>query len=123
MSIFDDAISAALSSVRQVAGTTVTVTRGAQTGTAVTAAVGQTEYEIDDAGAVIDTWTSCDFLMLASDYAPTGTPSPPAKGDVINRTINGVPHQFAILNPHGKQGFEYSDRAQTTLRVHTKEIV
>ena len=122
MSAFSTAITAGLATVRQITGMTVTISSAGQTGAPITAGVGSTEYEIDDGGAVIETWTSRDYLILATDYAPAGAPALPQKGDIISETIAGAVRQFAVLAPQGKPVFEFSDRNRGALRVHTKEV-
>ncbi|MDE2100058.1 MAG: hypothetical protein KGL39_22580 [Patescibacteria group bacterium] len=123
MSLLAQAFAGGLASLRSVAGVPITVTRGANTSATITAGVGSTEYEIEDSGVVVETWTSRDYLIAKTDYAPTGTPSNPAKGDIIADTVNGVSKRFTVLAPQGKPVFEYSDPNQTQLRVHTKETV
>lgn len=123
MSLLSQALAGALASVRAVAGVPITVARGNTTSSTITAGVGATEYEIEDSGVIVETWTSRDYLIAKADYKPTGTPSNPAKGDVISDTVNGVAKKFTVLAPQGKPVFEYSDPNQTQLRVHTKETV
>lgn len=122
MSLLAQALSGALASVRALAGIPVTYSDGTHSAT-LTAGVGETTFDIEDAGVVVETWTSRDFLIARADLELSGVLALPAKGHTVRATINGMSKTFSVLAPQGKQVYEFSDPGQTALRVHTKETV
>jgi hypothetical protein len=125
MSLFDTAISGALGTIRQICGNPVAYLQGGTTPIdqpSIRAGIAATEWELDDGGTVVETWTSRDYLIAASDLTVGGKLITPAKGDQINETINSIPRTFEVMAPQGKPVFSFSDRGMTQLRVHTKEV-
>lgn len=116
MSLLSSDISDALNSIREVNGTPVTYFDGTNTISIPFAGIGKTEFEIAEDGVVIETWESRDFLIPAALLQ-----TPPANGHTITQAINSVTTTFSVMAPAGHQVFDFSDRAQTQYRIHTKK--
>ncbi len=122
MSPIQQAISGALGTIRAAAGVQVTITRGATTSQPITAGIGETTFDVEENGAIVETWVARDYLIAASDYV-IGSLTTPQKGDIVNETIGATAKQFTALAPADKDVFAYSDTAETQIRLHTKETV
>lgn len=121
-SAFDTAIAGGLASIRQMLQRSIVYSDGQHPPvTILVAGAADTEYEIDDGSGIVETWISRDYLVAVADLVINGAPAVPVKGHTITETINGLPKVFTVLAPSGKQVFEYSDRGQTSFRIHTKE--
>jgi len=117
MSRFDDLITKGLERIRSVAGKTVTYMRGANSVT-LTAVVGQSPHEqLDNTGMPV-TAQSRDYLFEASDLVLASVEVLPQQGDQI--TDNGS--TYAVRSVGSEAAWHYSDRARTTIRVHTVEV-
>lgn len=120
---FDTAIAAGLASVRQLTQRSIVYSDGTHQVTIPVAGVAETTYDIDDGSGIVETWTARDYLIAVSDLVLNGVLTLPAQGHTVTETINGTSKTFTVLAPSGKQVFEYSDRGQTSFRVHTQETV
>lgn len=120
---FASAISAAVGTIRQVAGVPVTYQRGADS-VPITATPGGTLYEAEN-GTGVATWgRTKDYIFAAADLVVGGTQVTPERGDLIKETINGRVHVWTATGGSTEQFWRYSDSAQTTIRmsVRLKEI-
>jgi hypothetical protein len=120
-SVLQSTIAAALGTIRKLSGVPVVYSDGVFTANIAAAGVGLTEYQLDDGGEIVETWTARDYLIATSDIVLNGVPTLPKKGHTIVETINGVPVTHTVLAPAGKQVYSFSDSGETQLRVHTQE--
>jgi hypothetical protein len=119
---FDNAIAGALATIRQVTQRSIVYSDGSHGPITIpVAGVAETTYEIDDGNGVIETWTGRDYLVAVADLVINGVPALPASGHTITEMINGISKVFTVQSPAGKQVFEYSDRGQTALCIHTQQ--
>lgn len=109
---FGSALSAVQESIAALAGVSVVYSQGATTVTA-TAIPGRSDTDLETAEGVIRTDRSNDFIFKASDLGLV-----PQRGD----TISWGSRLFAVTTPASGRHYEYSDPAQTVIRVHTKQI-
>jgi hypothetical protein len=104
------------------AGREVTIRRGANTNTA-TATIGSTPFETtDEAGNVVETFESRDYLIDAVDYMLGGQQVEPQRGDQIDEVIGGTTHTYEVMSPGRGPVFRYTDRYRGRLRIHTKLV-
>lgn len=116
-SAFERAITAGLNSSRLMAGSPVTITRGATTITVSRAVQGQTSKISlsDESEATVD---AADWFIAASDYT-LGTPT---IGDLIVRIIDGTTYTYTVESPAiGMQCWDWSDTAKTQYRIHSRK--
>ena len=100
------------------AGQSITYTRGPNSAT-LTATIGETEYEKEDAHGVIIRFESRDFLIDAADLILDSVTVNPQDGDKI--TYGGETYEALSLD--GGRPYEPTDPYETQWRVHTKQIV
>ena len=84
------------------------------------ATIGSTAFELTDHEQRLTRVESRDYLVTAADLLLGGKVELPKRGDLIEETINGVVHLYQVLAPGGEDVYSFSDRYNTTLRVHTK---
>ncbi len=117
------ALSAGVGALKAVNGVSVIIQRGSvQSAEAVTAIVGETEYEdIDDQGIVISA-KSRDYLIAAADYVlgADDIQTEPRNGDNIIETVGSTNFVYEVCRIPGQKHFRPSDPYGTTLRIHTR---
>ncbi len=113
---FNDAINAALSSVRAVAGRTVTYHRGALAVVVGGAVVGKTTHNAADAYGTVTEVVSRDYLIPAAALVLAGKPITPKVGD----TIEDGETTYTVLAPTGGPCWRPVGPGGTTWRIHTK---
>jgi len=106
---------------KQYASQSVTYSRGASSVT-VSAVIGQTAFELEDATLTSRTYHSRDFIILAADLVLSSTTITPARGDKIREVVGSVTHVYEVLQLPGVPAFEPSDQSGTRYRIHTKKI-
>lgn len=87
------------------------------------AAVGRTEFEIDDGqgGVRIEHWDR-DFLMRADGFILDGRPAEPQSGDRVEEPTPQGTFIYEVLAPAGHPVWRYDDPYRQMIRVHTKLI-
>jgi hypothetical protein len=94
-------------------------------GTAVVvlpAAVGRTEFEVDNGTGVLEKVESRDFLIRTSDLVLGGENVLPERGDQIRETKDGLTYVYEVMAPGREPCWRYSDPYRRALRVHTKLV-
>lgn len=103
----------------QVAGVTVTYTRGAVTRT-VAALEGRTVFASQMDGGPRVEFGDRDYLIEAADLTAFGDPQ---LGDRITETLNGVSRTWEVKTPGtGDPAWRWSDPGHTRYRVHTIQV-
>lgn len=106
------------SKLKAKAGVTITYTRGPNS-VSVTATVGRTEYEREEASGVVLRFESRDFIVEADDLILNSVTVKPQDGDKI--VYNG--ETYEVLSLDGARPYEPTDNYETQWRIHTKQIV
>lgn len=118
MSLLSQAFAAGLASIRAADGTQIKITQGNQTIGPIPAAIGETQFELEDEEGVLTTWTSRDYFVAVADLGGLQL----AGNETVTELVDGQhARQFTVLAPDGKPVFGFSDPGQTELRIHTKE--
>ncbi len=104
--------------LKENAGQSIAYTRGPNSVT-LTATIGETDYEKEDAHGVIIRFESRDFIIDASDLLLNGSVVTPQDGDTI--TYGG--ETYEVLSLDGGRPYEPTDPYETQWRIHTKQIV
>ena len=111
--IFDNAISSALTLRRSVAGQTVSYNDGTNPAESVTAVKGQPNVKTADALVVQLTERYTDWLIPAS--ALSGLNMPPARGHTITHNSD----IYTVTSFEGQPAWTWVDSGETEYRIHT----
>lgn len=107
---------------QQLAGVEITITRGLNTSSVITATVGFTgETNYDEMGTTTFT-KHRDYLVNIEDYDFGSGAVEPSRHDIITEVINGVPVTFEIVSANGDKPSNYDNRDRTLWRLHAKEM-
>jgi len=113
---------------KAVEGVTVSYTRNEATASVV-AVVGDQKGNVQNRaqqGQSLLTWSDRDYLIRAVDLAaallPYAMENPPAIGDRITETINGVAHVFEVSRKPNESPWVWSEPEQVTYRIRTKRV-
>lgn len=109
-----------IAKLREHASTAIVYSRGVAT-VSVSAVVGRTERELNDGTGAVHRWTARDYLILATDLVLSGNVTEPQEGDRISETMPDASVRVHEVRGAfgGSAPWEWSDPAQTTLRIHT----
>jgi hypothetical protein len=108
-----------LGTVRRAhAGRTVAFRRGVLSAE-VTATVGRTVFEVQDADGLLVRTESRDYLIDADLLTAFGEPQ---AGDEIVDVLAGVSTVFEVMAPGGSPPWDWHDRWNACYRIHTKII-
>lgn len=99
----------------------VTYARGADQA-AVQAAVGRTEFELDNGTGIIQRFESRDYLVKTADLVLGGAAALPEPGDRITETVGSTTYTYEVVAPVGQPCWRYADPYRTLLRIHTKHV-
>ncbi len=88
----------------------------------VQAAVGRTEFEVDNGTGVLEKVESRDFLIRASDLVLDGSAVLPERGDRIREEQDGMLYVYEVMAPGREPCWRYSDPYRRVLRIHTKLV-
>jgi len=88
----------------------------------VQAAVGRTEFEVDNGTGVLEKVESRDFLIRASDLVLDGTTVKPERGDRVREESDGVTYVYEVMAPGRFPEAHWSGRSRLTWRIHTKLV-
>jgi hypothetical protein len=115
------AIAAAMNTLRQVAGVTVTYQRGAARVT-LRATPARTEYDEVSAEGLVIRQQLRDYLVRASDLVLGGAATLPAEGDEIleSDAQTGKTYTYRVLPVPSGETWRYADPHRQELRIHTK---
>lgn len=103
----------------QVAGVTVTYTRGV-TSVSLPALEGRTVFASQQEGAPRVEFGDRDYLIELADLTTFGDPQ---VGDRITETLAGVARVFEVRTPGtGEPAWRWSDPGHTRYRVHTTRV-
>ena len=106
----------------KLAGVEITVTRGLNTSSVISATVGFTgETLCDEYGSTMFT-KHRDYLVDIADYDFGSGAVEPQRHDIITEVINGVPVTFEVTSANGDKPANYDNRDRTLWRLHAKEI-
>ena len=104
---------------KQVAGVSVTYTRGATTRT-ITALEGRTAFAAQPVEGPRIEFGDRDYLILATDLAALGEP---VLGDRISQAFAGQTEVYEVITPGtGDPAWRWSDPGHTIYRLHTKRV-
>ena len=107
---------------KDLAGVEITVSRGLNTSSVISATVGFTgETLFDEFGATTFT-KHRDYLVDIADYDFGSGEVEPQRHDIVTEVINGVPVTFEIVSANGDKPSNYDNRDRTIWRLHAKEI-
>ena len=98
---------------------TVTYKRGDDS-VQLSATVGSTEWEIEEAGGLTERIETRDYLIQAAALILDGSTVKPARGDLIQETVLGVTYTYKVLSIGTNPCWRFSDPYHKTLRIHTK---
>lgn len=123
MPLVSRSLKVAVRVLKKSAGVTVTIRRGALSGTA-TAIKGQSEHEqVDDTGAIVEQVRLLDWLIAPAEYMLGGEAVEPKAQDLIEEVSGGVTYTYKVLSPiAGQEPWRYTDPHKTLLRVHSKLV-
>lgn len=88
----------------------------------LSAAFGQTQFQVDDASGGLLLWESHDFIVPSSTYEFGGEVCAPQRGDIIEKSLGEQTLRYEVLGPGKEQVFRYCDPHRTLLRIHSKLI-
>ena len=88
----------------------------------VQAAVGRTEFEVDNGTGILEKVESRDFLIRTSDLVLGGQNVLPERGDRIRETKDGLTYVYEVMAPGREPCWRYSDPYRRALRIHTKLV-
>jgi|SRR5579884_1049135 len=120
MSIAQSAIAALHAATFAVQGELVTYTRS-DTGAVLRkleAVLARSPREVQNTDGAIVQVIGHDFLVMAADLAIAGVPFTPAKGDRIERQVNGTSEVYELMTPPSSPSDHHSQR----LRLHSVRI-
>ncbi len=106
---------------RAHASLTVTYSRG-ENSVELSAAIGNTPFELDDGHGVITRIESRDFLITAWDLVLDGSETVPQAGDKIRETVGSQGIVYEAMAPGDEPPYRYSDSHRHSLRIHTKQV-
>jgi hypothetical protein len=120
MSSFTSAVTNALRSISNVAGTEITYARG-NDWIRLTAVPGKTIFDSDETNNVVGEFRTRDYIIDASTLLLNDVLTTPLRGDLITEVINGITNVYEVNRPDGgnDQPWRYSDYGQSFIRVHT----
>ncbi len=122
MNAFDTALAAGMYSVRQIKGNSITYLRGDASTATIQAGLGESQFELENSDGTIETFTTRDYFILATDLkTASGEIWIPKKGDTVSETVNGVPMTFEVVAP-GNEPVYLTFADNNEYRVHTKRI-
>jgi hypothetical protein len=104
-------------------GKTVTLQRGSQTTSGVTALLGTQLLKVTDSDGNPQTIrTDKDFLISRTDYQFGSVAVEPLRQDKILETIDGTTATYELL-PYGDEPiYRWADEFRKVYRIHTKRI-
>lgn len=113
-------VTAALATLRDLAGRQVTYRRCRPAGTVSLAAiVGKTDLESANPYGVVEQYETRDYLIVAADLVLNGSATEPKAGDTI---LDGG-DTFEVMSPGGQMpAWRFTDAGRTQFRVHTKLV-
>ena len=88
----------------------------------LSAAFGQSQFQVDTPSGGLLTWESHDFIVPAEDYQFAGEVCEPQRGDIIEKTLGADTLRYEVLGPGKERVFRYCDSYRTLLRIHTQLI-
>ena len=88
----------------------------------VQAAVGRTEFEVDNGTGILEKVESRDFMIRASDLVLDGSAVLPERGDRVREESDGVTYVYEVMAPGREPCWRYSDPYRRALRIHTKLV-
>jgi hypothetical protein len=106
----------------RLAGVEISIQRGLNTSSVISATVGFTgETTYDEMGMV--TYTKHrDYLVDITDYDFGSGAVAPQRHDIVTEVINGVPVTFEVVSANNDAPANYDNRDRNLWRVHTKEV-
>lgn len=82
---------------------------------AISATIGSSQFQSQNASGVIETWESRDYIVKAGSL-PFGDPR---RHDRIVETLNGVSVTYEVSSPAGVPLWRWADAFRSSIRVHT----
>ena len=122
MSRFAADFAAASDLLSEAFGEEISLVRGGNTTTGVTAEVTTHKYQGEGEEGFITTFVFTDFVIAIADYAFASTVATPRKGDRILRVIDSVTHTYEVLPIPGGRECEWSDDSGNQWLCHAKHI-
>ena len=120
MNAFDTAIQAGMATARQIAGSSVTYTRGATVITISDAVQGETRKGVIDVGGSEQVVEMCDWLIEVNALGSLADTPDPA--DVIARVIDGTTYTWTVEHREiGETHWDWSDNTRTQYRIRTRK--
>lgn len=108
------------------AGVAVTYTRASDASTvALTVVPGLTTFVSQELPGRVEIGNR-DYQIAVADLMAGGVEAPPAIGDRITETLNGVACVFEVMNPDpsasSEQAVRYASQWRAMYRVHTQKV-
>lgn len=101
-------------------GVTVSLRRGAEVTSNVTAVRGQTEAETEGEEGFDVRQEPGDWFIDKADYAIGGSEVEPAQGDEILWAVGGETRIYLVTEEGARSRWQWADRAETRYMIHTK---
>jgi len=121
MSVFANAIKAALTATATIAGGEITYTRTGTGSVTLDATFGRAEYLEQSGDGGITKYTARDFIVRADELLISSAAITPRRNDTIAATIEGVASTFQVIEMNGNA---YTiDPHGVMIRIHTKQVV
>lgn len=115
------AIAAATSALKATNGVSVVYSKGpGQVSGAITAIVGETEFEDVDEQGIVISGKSRDYLIAADELLINSVQVAPENGDTIVETVGSTTFVYEVSRIPGGKHFQPSDPYGARLRIHTK---
>jgi hypothetical protein len=115
--LFSDQLAGGLAAIRSIAGDQV-IYEGDAGQAIVSAVLGATRYEAEDANGVSVTAIATDFLVAVAELVIDGQPVTPAPGHRITRGAE----VYELMMLGDEPCFRFSDPGHTQYRLHTKQV-
>ena len=115
-----NAVALCLRTARRVDNSAITYRRGSARVAGIIAAMGDSEYEVENADGLIAEIHTADFLISVADLSRFGRPQENDEIDAV--MIDGTTATFIVTAPSPEPAWRFSDNYRSTYRVHTKRV-
>lgn len=114
MSVFDNATSKLMTTLRRYAGASATYRRGAST-VSVTVVPGRTDADLVDDDGIATRMTADDWIVSAASI--TSLNEPKTKDRIV---VGGTTYEVISLGQEGC--WRFTDQTRTEYRIHTRRV-
>jgi hypothetical protein len=85
----------------------------------LSATVGRTELQLQDASGNVIEWKSVDFIITAADLILNSAKVQPKRGWRITRPVGSGSEVYEVQSPGNEQPWRWVDQSQVIMRIHT----